>query len=55
MFKMLREAGILPIDDNDFTISRPVLPPEALNVIRMDDPAWLAGFLVPDEEIYSVH
>ncbi len=49
--KMLREAGILPADDDEFTISRPLLPPEALDAIRDDDPAWLAGFLVPDDEI----
>ncbi len=49
--KMLREAGILPVDDSDFTISRPLLPPEALDAIRDDDPAWLAGFLVPEDEI----
>lgn len=49
--RMLREAGILPPLARDFSLLRPVIPGVALSAILDDDPHWLAGFLVPDDEI----
>ena len=52
--RMLREAGILPPSARDFTLQRPIIPGVALSAILDDDPRWLAGFLVPDEEIETL-
>lgn len=49
--RMLREAGILPPPARDFSLLRPVIPGVVLTAILDDDPRWLAGFLVPDDEI----
>jgi len=51
LLTMLRESGIL--SPNDTGIRRPVLPHDAQAAIVSDDSRWLAGFLVPDTEIFS--
>lgn len=51
---MLREVGILGENLKEFSISRPVLPTEVLDSILDDSPSWLAGFVVPDDEIASL-
>ena len=51
LLRMLREAGILGPGKDLGMILRPVLSPAVVDVIRADQPAWLAGFLVPDSEI----
>jgi hypothetical protein len=48
---MLSEAGLLGAGAELGTIQRPVLSPVARRAITSDDPRWLAGFLVPDQEI----
>ncbi len=49
--RMLREAGLLAPNAKDFTLFRPLIPAEARAAILADDPRWLGGFLVPDDEI----
>ena len=51
LLKMLSEAGLLGAGIELGTIQRPVLSPAARHAITSDDPRWLAGFLVPDQEI----
>ena len=51
---MLREAGILSDKQQGFDITRPFLPTDAQDVIIADNRYWLAGFLVPDEEIRTL-
>jgi len=51
LLKMLTEADLLSDGTALGTIHRPVLSPVALNVISSDHPCWLAGFLVPENEI----
>jgi hypothetical protein len=51
---MLREAGILGQSPKDNSLKRPLLPPEVLSAILADNRRWLAGFLVPDNEIVSL-
>lgn len=51
---MLREAGILSDKSQGFDITRPFLPTDAQDVITRDNRYWLAGFLVPDEEIRTL-
>jgi hypothetical protein len=51
LFAMLREAGILLKAPEIGSIQRPVLPHEVERSIRMDNPRWLAAYLVPDREI----
>ncbi len=50
LMNMLREAGIMEMDDG-LSFGRPVLPPDVLEAILSDDSKWLAGFLVPDDEV----
>lgn len=53
LLQMLTEAGFLDANGDGMTIQRPVLSNAVLDTIRADNPRWLAGFLVPDEEIGS--
>jgi hypothetical protein len=51
LLRMLGEAGLLVSGSGLGTIQRPLLSPDSVRAIRSDQPRWLAGFLVPDEEI----
>jgi hypothetical protein len=51
LLRMLTEAGLLTPGHALGTISRTILPHAVLEAIIKDDPQWLAGFLVPDDEI----
>jgi hypothetical protein len=51
LVKMLREADILGQDRKDFGLQRPLLPPDVLSAIVAEDRRWLAGFLIPDNEL----
>jgi hypothetical protein len=51
LLNMLRQTGILHRSGREDFLQRPVIPPEVHGVIFADDPRWLAGFLVPDQEI----
>ena len=51
LLRMLVEAGLLGPGPALGTIHRPVLSPEIRRSIMVDDPRWLAGFLVPQAEI----
>lgn len=51
---MLREAGILSDKTQGWDIARPFSPTDAQDVIIADNRFWLAGFLVPDEEIRTL-
>ncbi len=51
LFLMLGESALLSPGPEAGQIHRPVLSPPVLDVIRSDSPRWLAGFLVPDNEI----
>ena len=53
LMAMLREMGILG-QGKDFTLMRPIVPPDVLSAILEDDRRWLAGFLVPDDEIAAL-
>lgn len=53
LFAMLREAGILTNGDEIGSLQRPVIPHEVEHSIREEDPAWLAAFLVPENEIQT--
>lgn len=46
--RMLREAGILVNGPELGSLNRPPVPPEVEDLIRADDPRWLAAFLVPE-------
>lgn len=48
---MLSEAGLVGAGPSGGSIKRPVLSPRVRHAISSDSPRWLAGFLVPDEEI----
>lgn len=50
--RMLAEAGLLIPGDMWGTVQRPALSPPVVRVITADDPHWLAGFLVPQSEIF---
>jgi hypothetical protein len=50
--RMLAEAGLLIPGEMWGTVQRPALSPPVVHVITADDPQWLAGFLVPESEIY---
>ncbi len=52
LFRMLFEAGLVTCA-KEAKIQRPVVSPEVLRLITDDKPKWLAGFLVPDTEIFS--
>jgi hypothetical protein len=49
--RMLSEAGLLAKEGGSLAILRPALSPGVVRVITSDNPNWLAGFLVPDNEI----
>lgn len=51
LLRMLSEAGLLASGEGIGTIQRPVLSPVVVDAVRYDDPMWLAGFLVPEEEV----
>lgn len=54
LLRMLFEAGVLI--DGPFlgTVQRAIISPTSERAIRADNPRWLAGFLVPDQEIQSI-
>lgn len=54
LFAMLREVGILSKGDEIGAIHRPVVPREVELSIRDENPAWLAAFLVPEDEIKNL-
>lgn len=51
LLRMLTEAGLLVTGSALGTVQRPLLSPAVFEVITRDDSSWLAGFLVPDNEI----
>lgn len=51
LFTMLRQAGILVKNAGIGLIQRPVIPHEVETSIRAENPAWLAAYLVPENEI----
>ena len=51
LLSMLRETGLLHRSGRENHLQRAVIPPEVHGAIVADDPRWLAGFLVPDQEI----
>ena len=53
LLKMLSEAGILKPGTALGSIERPVLSNSVVASITSDTSSWLAGFLVPDIELYS--
>lgn len=53
LLRMLAEAGLLGKGTALGTIQRPALSPAVVRVVTSDNPHWLAGFLVPDNEIPS--
>lgn len=48
---MLREAGILGQNPKDSSLQRPYISHDVIDAIVADNRRWLAGFLVPDNEI----
>ena len=54
LMTMLREVNILVLDRQGLLIQRPLLPPDVLAAILADNRRWLAGFLVPDDEIITL-
>lgn len=53
LLAMMREAGLLFPSPNGNTLCRPVIPHDVQDAIIAEDRQWLAGFLVPDNEIFS--
>ena len=53
LLKMLKEAGLLTKGTSLGIIQRPILSPAVMRVVTTDSPDWLAGFLVPETEIFS--
>lgn len=51
VLRMLREVGILGKGPDLGSLHRPVIPTNVEQAIRLDDPRWLAAFLVPNKEI----
>ena len=51
LLRMLGEAGLLATGEALGTIQRVALSPAVFRVVTSDNPTWLAGFLVPDNEI----
>ncbi|MFZ4859169.1 MAG: DUF1819 family protein [Desulfuromonadaceae bacterium] len=51
---MFREVGIMGQSIKDNSLRRPLLTPEVLASILADNRRWLAGFLVPDNEIATL-
>lgn len=54
VFHMLKEAGLLIKGESWGIIQRPVLSTRVQGAVVMDDPRWLAMFLVPDAEITAL-
>lgn len=54
MVNMLREAGFITQKGRESHYIRPVVTPEVREAVSADDPQWLAGFLVGDNEIQSL-
>ena len=54
LMTMLREVNILVPDRQGLLIKRPVIPAEVLAAILADNRRWLAGFLVPDDEMIAL-
>ena len=54
LFRMVKEVGLITPGADLGTITRPIVPQIAEDVIRKDDPRWLAAFLFTDQEI-SLH
>jgi hypothetical protein len=55
LLRMLTEAGLLVPGPALGTITRGILPHAVYQAIVEDNPLWLAGFLVPDDEIRGHH
>lgn len=54
LFAMMREAGLLLSSPQGDMFCRPVIPHDVQVAIIADNRLWLAGFLVPDNEIVSM-
>jgi hypothetical protein len=52
---MLAQGGLVTQGDGLGTIRRPALTDNSILAITMDDPGWLAGFLVPPTEIKNAY
>ena len=55
LFSMLRDVGILVPLAKEEAVQRPPLPEEVRTSILKDNPLWLAGFLVSDAELCTMH
>jgi len=55
LFSMLRDVGILVPLAKEEAVQRPPLPEEVRTCILKDNPRWLAGFLVSDAELCTMH
>jgi len=55
LFSMLRDVGILVPLAKEEAVQRPPLPEEVRTCILKDNPLWLAGFLVSDAELCTMH
>ena len=55
LFSMLREVGILLSLGKEDTVQRPPLPEEVRTSLLEENPRWLAGFLVSDAELCTLH
>lgn len=55
LFSMLREVGILVPFGKEKAIRSPPLPEEVRASILQENPRWLAGFLVSDAELCTLH
>lgn len=51
LMQMLTEASLIDIENSVVAIHRPILSPAVFDAVRSDNPRWLAGFLVPDDEL----
>jgi hypothetical protein len=51
LYGMLKEAGLIGGGRSERPIHRPVLTPTTIEAVAEDDPTWMAGFLVNDDEI----
>jgi len=53
LLRMLSEVGILTQGASLGAIQRPALSPAVVRAVTADSSKWLAGFLVPETEIFS--
>lgn len=51
LYRMLLECGIMTVQGSERRIVRPVLPSRVTSCITDENPALLAGFLIPENEI----